>query len=139
MAGTVAEIMTRELVTVGADDPVTRAAALMRDAGTGDVLVVDDGRLVGIITDRDVTVRVVAAERDPRGTAVREACSSEIETVSPVTSVGDAAEVMRLRAVRRLPVVDGERVVGIVSLGDLAMERNEESVLGQISAMPDNR
>src|SRR4030095_11457490 len=128
----VSEIMTRELVTVAADDPVTRAAALMRDAGTGDVLVVEDGRLVGIVTDRDIAIRVVAAERDLRSTTVREVCSSDIETVSPVTSISYAAEVMRHRAVRRLPVVEGERAVGIVSLGDLAVEANEESVLGQI-------
>jgi CBS domain-containing protein len=140
MATAVAEIMTWNPVIIEADRPTTDAARVMRENDVGDVLVVDeDSRLVGIVTDRDIVVRVLADDRDPRSTAVREVFSEDLETVTPDTSIEDAAELMRLRGVRRLPVVDGSHPVGVVSLGDLAVERDTESVLGQVSAMPGNR
>jgi CBS domain-containing protein len=139
MATNVADVMTTEPVSIPADAPARDAARLMRDNDTGDVFVVDGDRLVGIVTDRDIVVRLIAEGRDPGGSSVLEACSTEIETVTPRTSLSDAAELMRLRAVRRLPVVEDDRPVGVISLGDLAIEKDEESVLGQVSAMPGNR
>jgi CBS domain-containing protein len=139
MATTVAEVMTREPISVGPQESLAVAARAMREADAGDVLVVEDDRLVGILTDRDIVVRAVAEDRDPTAATVRDVCSSDLESVTPDTRLEDAAELMRLRAVRRLPVVEGSRPVGVVSLGDLAVERDEESVLGQVSAMPGNR
>jgi CBS domain-containing protein len=140
MATTVAEVMTREPAAVRPDQSLAEAARTMRETDAGDVLVVDDGgQLVGILTDRDIVIRIVAEDRDTSAAKVREACSAELETVTPDTKIDDAAELMRLRAVRRLPVVEGSEPVGIVSLGDLAIARDKESVLGQISAMPSNR
>jgi CBS domain-containing protein len=139
MATTVAEVMTRNPTTIEPEQSLVEAARVMRGSDAGDVLVVDDGRLVGIVTDRDIVVRVVAEGRDPSTVKVREACSTDLEAVSPQTPLDDAAELMRLRAVRRLPVVQGSTPVGVVSLGDLAVEGDEESVLGQVSAMPGNR
>jgi CBS domain-containing protein len=139
MADTVGEVMTPNPATIDPDAPVAGAARLMREQDIGAVVVADDGRPVGIVTDRDIAVRVVAEGRDPRETPVRDAASGDVEAVRPDTKISDATELMRLRAVRRLPVVEGGTIVGIVSLGDLAVERDRESVLGQISAMPGNR
>ena len=84
-------------------------------------------------------VRALAEGRDPARTTVGEICSRELTTLSPNDAIGDAEKTMRARAIRRLPVVEGGRPVGIVSLGDLAVERNPDSTLGGISAAPPNR
>jgi CBS domain-containing protein len=137
MARTVADIMTARPATVEADQPVAVAAALMRDHDTGAVIVNDNGRISGIVTDRDIAVRLVADEKGP-DTPVREACTAGVEAIGPDTSVEQAVQLMRTHAVRRLPVVEDGRAVGIVSLGDLAMERDPDSALGDISAAPGN-
>ncbi|GAA3261362.1 CBS domain-containing protein [Nonomuraea helvata] len=138
MAKTVADVMTSHPATVEADQPVSVAAALMRDNDAGAVIVNDNGRMQGIITDRDITVRVVAADKAP-GTPVREACSPYVEAVGPDTSIDQAVQLMRSHAVRRLPVVEDGRAVGIVSLGDLALERDPNSALADISAAEGNQ
>ncbi|WP_049573088.1 CBS domain-containing protein [Streptomyces sp. SBT349] len=138
MARTVAELMTREPATVGEEEPVAEAARLMRERDTGDIAVVEDGRLIGIITDRDIAVRVVAAER-PASTPVRDAASHEdLVTVEPDTTLDRAASVMREKSVRRLPVVEDGQLRGIVSLGDLAIEKDSESGLADISGARPN-
>jgi CBS domain-containing protein len=102
-------------------------------------VIVEKGQIQGILTDRDIVVRGLAEGRDPARTTVGEICSRELTVLSPTDSVGDAVKVMRDKAIRRLPVVEGGRPVGIVSLGDLAVERDPESALGGISAAPPNR
>ena len=84
-------------------------------------------------------VRALAEGRDPARTTVGEICSRELTTLSPNDAIGDAEKTMRARAIRRVPVVEGGRPVGIVSLGDLAVEKNPDSTLGGISAAPPNR
>jgi len=139
MASTVSQIMSREPETVAADAAVSDAARRMRDGGVGDVAVMDGERLVGILTDRDIAVRVVADGKDA-STPVREACSGdELATITSDTSVEDAARLMREKSVRRLPVVDDNRLLGIVSIGDLAIEQDERSALADISAAESNR
>lgn len=138
MATTVAEIMTRDPQTVGLDASVAEAAACMRDADTGDVVVLDGDRLAGILTDRDIAVRVVAEGRDS-STPVREVCSGgDVVSITPDTTIEQAIQLMRDNAVRRLPVVEGDRPVGVLSLGDLAIERDERSALADISAAESN-
>ncbi len=137
MATTVGEIMARHPQTVQAGAPVREAAGRMRDADTGDVVVLDGESLVGILTDRDIAVRVVA-EGGSADTPVRDACTADPTTVTPDTTVEEAVALMRDRAVRRLPVVEGTRPVGVVSLGDLAIEQDEDSVLADISAAAEN-
>jgi CBS domain-containing protein len=139
MAQYLREIMTQKPVTVEATDTVVAAARSMRDGNIGDVVVVDNGQIQGILTDRDIVVRALAEGRDPARTTVGEICSRELTTLSPNDAIGDAEKTMRARAIRRLPVVEGGRPVGIVSLGDLAVERNPDSTLGGISAAPPNR
>ncbi|MEV5890386.1 CBS domain-containing protein [Nonomuraea fuscirosea] len=138
MAKTVADVMTSHPATIEADQPVSVAASLMRDHDTGALIVNDKGRMKGIVTDRDITVRVVADERGP-DTPVREACSASVEAIGPDTSIEQAVRLMRTHAVRRLPVVEDGRAVGVVSLGDLAVERDPSSALADISAAEGNR
>jgi CBS domain-containing protein len=139
MAQYLRDIMTQRPVTVQASDTVVAAARSMRDGNIGDVVVVDNDQIQGILTDRDIVVRALAEGRDPGRTTVGEICSRELTTLSPNDAIGDAEKVMRERAIRRLPVVEGGRPVGIVSLGDLAVERSPDSTLGGISAAPPNR
>ncbi|MDP4511254.1 CBS domain-containing protein [Nonomuraea turcica] len=138
MAKTVADVMTSHPATIEGDQPVSVAAALMRENDAGAVIVNDNGRMAGIVTDRDIAVRVVADEKGPQ-TPVREACSPAVEAVGPDTSIDQAVQLMRSHAVRRLPVVEDGRAVGIVSLGDLALERDPNSALADISAAEGNR
>lgn len=134
-AETVAEVMASDPVAVPADCPVSEAARRMAENAIGSVVVLDGaGELLGICTDRDITVRVTAVKRGPDA-PVREACTARgVVAVGPDTPVREAALIMRRYAVRRLPVVLDGRVVGVVSLGDLVMDRDPYSVLADISA-----
>jgi CBS domain-containing protein len=134
MARTVEEIMTRDPRTVNADDTVADAARIMRDSDIGDVVVMDGGQVTGIVTDRDIVVRGVAEGIDADSTNVSEVCTTGIETVEPEASVDDALARMREKDIRRLPVAKNGRPVGIISLGDLAVEREPDSTLADISA-----
>ena len=135
----VQELMTHDPVTVEAATPLTEAARLMRDHDTGAIVATDAGKVRGIVTDRDVVVRAVAEGRDPGSATVGDICSEQLVTLNPQDRVTTAVEAMRRHGVRRLPVVDGDRPIGIVSLGDLAMERDEHSALADISAAAPNR
>jgi CBS domain-containing protein len=134
MTRTVEEIMTRDPRTVNAGDRVIDAARIMRDDDIGDVIVVENGNVEGIVTDRDIVVRDVAENRDPASTPVREVCTTGVEALEPGASVDDALRKMRDADIRRIPVVEDGRPVGIVSLGDLAVEREPDSTLADISA-----
>ena len=138
MAQSVRDVMTANPATVEASDPVGVAARRMREEDTGAVVVLDNGRVTGIVTDRDIAVRLVADDRDST-TPVRDVASTgDIETVAPDTSIDEVVDLMRDRAVRRLPVVENGTPVGIVSLGDLAIERDSDSALADISAAKSN-
>lgn len=136
---TIEEVMTRDPLTVDENSPVTEAARIMRDANIGDVLVIrPDGSVCGIVTDRDLALNVLAEGNDPGSMVVRDVCNHRIESVRSGDPVGKAVSVMRERAIRRLPVIDDGNLVGIVTLGDLAMERDPESALANISEAPPN-
>ena len=138
MSATIADVMTRDPACVDLSDAATEAARRMRDVDAGDVVVLDEGRVAGIVTDRDIAIRLVAEGRD-LDTPVSEICSTDdIVTLAPQTDIGEAVQLMRERAVRRIPVVDGDRAVGIVSLGDLATRLDPTSVLADISDQPSN-
>ena len=130
----VSDIMTADPVTVEPQTSVTAVARLMRDRDLGAVLVTDGDRLRGLVTDRDLVVRALAEGGDLEQTTVAGACSDDLVTVAPDDDLDRAIRLMREHAVRRVPVVDHGRPVGIVSLGDAAMERDPESALGDISA-----
>jgi CBS domain-containing protein len=139
MAQYLREIMTQRPVTLETKDTLTAAARTMRDGNIGDIVVIESGQVQGILTDRDIVVRALAEGRDPARTSVGDICSRELMTLAPTDTVEDAVKIMRDKAIRRLPVVEAGRPVGIVSLGDLAVERDPESALGGISAAPPNR
>jgi CBS domain-containing protein len=134
MAQTVEEIMTTNPRTVNAGDTLLDAARVMRDNDIGDAIVVEDGQVTGILTDRDIAVRAVAEGRDADSTTVGEICTTGIKAIEPDASVDDALRAMREEDIRRLPVAKNGRPVGIVSLGDLAVEREPDSTLADISA-----
>ena len=139
MSRSIREAMTPNPTTVEAGAPLIEAARAMRKHGVGDVIVTDDqGQICGILTDRDIAVRAVAAGLDPTAVTVREICSREISVLEPANTVEDAVRLMREKALRRLPVVEGGRAVGVVSLGDLALEHDMASTLAHISAAPPN-
>ncbi|TYB38397.1 CBS domain-containing protein [Actinomadura chibensis] len=133
------EVMTPVPVAVPPDTSLTRAGDLMRQHGIGDVLVVHEGRLRGMVTDRDIVVRAVAVERDVSATTVADICSTDIVTIAPDADADAAVTLMRRHAVRRVPVVEGDHPIGMVSIGDLAVQRDERSALADISAEPPNR
>jgi CBS domain-containing protein len=138
MAQKVREVMTRELLMVDINDTLAQAARQMRDADVGALIVTHSGDVRGVVTDRDITVRGVAEDLDPQTARLAEIVTHDLVATSPDDDVDTAVELMRTHAVRRLPVMDGEQPVGIVSLGDLAVERDSGSVLAQISTEEPN-
>ncbi|MGB2570224.1 MULTISPECIES: CBS domain-containing protein [Micromonospora] len=131
---TVGEFMTTRLVTMDGDDTLTAAAQEMRDRAIGDVVVTAGDDVIGIVTDRDITVRGVAESMNPDTTRLKQITSRDLVTVSQYDDAVAAADLMRTYAVRRLPVIDDGKLVGLVSMGDLAVEREPQSVLADISA-----
>lgn len=135
----VRDVMTPDPVTLDGQTPVAEATRAMRDAGIRDVMITHSAEPQGLLTDRDVVVRALAEGRDPATTPVGECCSSDgLVTTSPDTSPDEAIALMRRNTIRRLPVVEDGRPVGMVSLGDLAIDRDRQSLLGEISAAPPN-
>ena len=134
------DVMTKQVFTVNEDASIREIARLMRDEKIGDVLVTDAaGKLCGIITDRDVVVRAVAEGNDIDSLRAKDICTDQMVTLEPQSSVDEAVKLMTDRAIRRLPVVENEVPVGIVTIGDLAAQRDPSSALGQISsAAPNN-
>src|SRR6266567_8403441 len=137
-AQTVQEIMTTDVVRMQVDTTLIEAARVMRDRESGDVVVVDNDRLVGVVTDRDIVVRAVADGLAPDSTTLGAIVSKELVTVRPEDTTLDVARLMRDRAVRRVLVSDDQGLVGIVSIGDLAVDLDPESVLGGISGAEPN-
>ena len=131
--------MTRNPVNVRTTATLANAAQLMRDREIGDVLVVrEDGSLCGLVTDRDLVVKGLAEGLDASSATIEEICSHNPVTLSSDQTVKDAVKLMREHDIRRLPVVDGGDLVGIVSLGDLAIEKDPGSALADISQAPPN-
>jgi CBS domain-containing protein len=137
VSSTVAEHMTATPVTIDARDSVRHAAELMRSRDIGDVVVTDNGDVVGLVTDRDLVVRVLARGDSP-DTPVREACTTDLVTVGPDDDVSKVVKLMRDKAVRRAPVMNDKELVGIVSIGDLAIDLDSRSVLADISSSKPN-
>ena len=127
------EVMTREVTTCKPNDSLADCATMMRELNVGAMPIVDDNNkeLVGIITDRDIAVRAVAKGEDPNEAQAGRFMTPRPITVEPDTNVEDAAELMASNQVRRLPVVQHGKLVGIVSLGDLAVDLGEEELVAE--------
>ncbi|TLS47883.1 CBS domain-containing protein [Streptomyces montanus] len=133
MAQLVYDVMTPGATTVEPGASLVEVARLMRDQDLGGVLVAEGDRLLGVVTDRDIAMRVVADAGDPRIIDVGSICTPDPVCVGPDEEASAAVALMRRHAVRRLPVVQDGRPVGMVSLGDLAANRDPNSVLADIS------
>jgi CBS domain-containing protein len=138
MAQSIREVMTADPRTVAADATIEDAAREMSRDDIGAVLVEDKGSVAGILTDRDIVVRAVAEHKDPSSTKVRDVATRDVAALTPDQSVDDAIRIVRENNVRRIPVVQDGRPAGIVSIGDLAIERDTESALADISSEPAN-
>ncbi len=137
MPQTIKDVMTPDPEVLPKTATVKQAAELMRKENIGDVIVVDGHKkLFGIVTDRDIAVRVGAEGADPNKVTLEEIASKDVAAVSLDATVDLAATLMRTRAIRRIPVVEDGKPVGVVSLGDLAIEKDPGSVLAGISAAP---
>jgi CBS domain-containing protein len=115
-------MMTDNPASVEAEATVQEAAAIMQKLNVGSVPVTAGGRLTGIVTDRDITIRLIAENRRPSKTPVREIATSDPLTVTPDTALGEASKLMAEHQIRRLPVVSGGSLVGMLSLGDVSVD-----------------
>jgi CBS domain-containing protein len=123
------DVMTPNPRYVSPDDSIQNAARIMRDEDTGVVPVCDNGRAIGIVTDRDIVVRAIAEDGEVNR-PVREIATPDVIAATPDMSTREAAELMSEHQIRRLPVVEGERLVGIVSIGDLAVKEAKDGRVG---------
>jgi CBS domain-containing protein len=125
--GQIRELMTVRPRTVKAGDSIVEAAKLMKGEDSGIAPIVDGDRLVGVLTDRDIAIRVVAEGRDPRETKVEEIASQNLVTIDPQQDLDEALRLMAQHQVRRLPVVEEDgKLVGIVSQADVARRADSE-------------
>lgn len=125
----ISDIMTRDVECCTLLDNVYEVAVKMKELNVGAIPILDEEKLVGMITDRDIVIRGVA-ERHPGSTKVEDIMSNRLITCKPDTSVREAAKLMAEHQIRRLPVVEGNRLVGIVALGDLAVGRRTDDEAG---------
>ena len=133
----VSDVMTANPVSVPDDADLIRVAEIMRDRDIGDVVVRSNGSVVGIITDRDLVVRGLA-EGNVQLLTARDVCTRDLTSVRSEDSASAAVDLMREKAIRRLPVIDDGELVGIVTIGDLAQDRDPGSALAGISQAPPN-
>jgi len=132
------DIMSPAPECMDSTESVSAAARAMRERGIGTVLVMEDGRLYGLVTDRDITVRVLAEDRDPLATRLGDICSTDLAALGPDDDVAQAMRLVREQAVRRIPIVADGAPVGVVSIGDLALAADGGSALSGVSAAPPN-
>jgi CBS domain-containing protein len=125
MAKSVRDAMTGDPRSIGATASVVEAARLMREQDIGSLPITDDEKLVGMITDRDITMRVVAEAADLKATSVGDVYSRDLVSVEPDKDLQEALQLMARHQVRRLPVVENDRLVGIVAQADIALRENE--------------
>ena len=125
------EVMTHPLAMCAPDASVTDVAATMRDRDIGDVLIVEDGKLRGIVTDRDLTLQALTGQDDPRQTPIRKYMSTKVVTGEPAWDLEQVTSVMAKYQIRRLPIVQDGKLVGIVSLGDVARHEDQKHIVAK--------
>lgn len=133
----VKDLMTSSVVSLNSNDSTKKAAELMKEHNIGSVPVCQDGKVIGIITDRDIALRTVGDGKDAKTVTVRDIMSSNPVLGTPDMSIDEASRIMSDRQIRRLPVVDNNNLVGILALGDIAVQprlnENAERALSSIS------
>jgi CBS domain-containing protein len=135
MAKSVRDAMTEDPRSIGASASVVEAARLMREQHIGSLPVTEDERVVGMITDRDITTRVVAESAVPKTTSVGDVYSRDLISVEPNSDLDEALRLMARHQVRRLPVVENDRLVGMIAQADIALKEKERTgeLVGAIS------
>jgi CBS domain-containing protein len=126
MARSIRDTMTADPRSISPGDPIVEAARLMRDENVGSLPVTDEGKLVGMLTDRDIAVRVVAEGKSLESTTVGEVFSRNPVAARPDQDLDEALQLMAQHQVRRLPVVQDDRLVGILAQADVALEEKEK-------------
>lgn len=131
------DIMTDKVAYVNPQTPLIEVAQLMQKHDVGAVPVCEGQKVMGVVTDRDIVVRNVAHGKDPHSTPVRDVMTTDVRSISPEMSLNQVAEIMADQQIRRLPVIENDHLVGMVSLGDLATKAKYDvelaQTLGQIS------
>ncbi len=126
MTKSVRDTMTADPRSIALGDPIVKAARLMRDEEVGSLPVIEQGRLVGMLTDRDIAVRVIAEGKSSESTTVAEVFSRDPVVAEPDQDLDEALRLMARHQVRRLPVVEDDRLVGILAQADVALEEKEK-------------
>lgn len=139
MAQQLREIMTQAPKVLDVQSTIVDAARVMRESDIGMVLVRNQQGVCGVVTDRDLVVRGLAEGCDPAGTTLEKVYSEHLVKLEASESIENAVNLMRKKAIRRIPVMENGECVGVVSLGDLAVERDPNSALAGISAATPNR
>lgn len=124
-------IMTKNIVSLQSEDTIEHAAQLMKEHGVGSLPICNEGKVIGIVTDRDIALRSVATGENIKNQTVRDIMTSNPVTISPSISATEAAKIMSEKQIRRLPVVENKNLVGMVSLGDISTEPNLENSAGK--------
>lgn len=127
----VRDVMTSQVATANADSTLEEIATMMKSEDTGAIPVVEEDELLGIITDRDIVIRCVAEGRDPSEVIAEDILTDSLEVVDPETDVAEALDLMGRHQIRRLPVVENGELVGMVSIGDLAVKQGDEQETGE--------
>lgn len=124
------DIMSKSIVSLSSNDTIERAATLMKEYDIGSVPVCDGDKVIGIVTDRDITLRAVSSGANPSSETVKNVMTTNPVTASPDMNLEDVSRIMSQQQIRRIPIVENERLVGIVSLGDLATEPQADQKAG---------
>ena len=127
----VRDAMTGDVATARLDTTLDDIASMMKDENVGAIPVIEDGELAGIVTDRDIVIRCIADGRDPSDTTVEDVLSEQIQTIEPDADLEEAAQMMSGQQIRRLPVVEDGVLIGMISLGDIAVKGGDEDVTGE--------
>src|SRR2546423_703538 len=122
----VRELMTTDVATATLATTLNEVASKMKEEDTGAIPVLDQDKLAGIVTDRDIVIRCIAEGKDPNEITVEDILSGDLETIEPDAEAEEAARIMARRQIRRLPVVEDEELVGMISLGDIAVKEDED-------------
>ncbi len=125
------DIMTVDVKAAEPDTTLEELSCMMRDEDVGSIPVLEDGELRGIVTDRDIVVRCIAEGSDPSEMTAEDIISEDLETIEPDAEVEEASRLMSERQIRRLPVVEDGQLVGMVSLGDIAVKHENEGLSGK--------
>ena len=131
----VRDIMTSDVATATPDTTLDDIASMMKEENVGAIPVLDDEVLIGIVTDRDIVVRCIADGKDPAECTAEDVISGNLETVEPEDDVDEAAHIMAHRQIRRLPVVEDGRLVGMLSLGDIAVKESDRTAGGALESV----